>query len=65
MTEEEKLNHLRDWMDIWISHKVLNLQWYSYMINFYKETGNILYNIRGLSRIPTFEEYLAQIKKII
>jgi hypothetical protein len=56
MSTEEKFSNLKDWMGIFIDDKIMKLQWYSFMINFYNETGNVLFNIRDV-KIPTFEEY--------
>lgn len=58
MTSEEKLNHLKDWMDTWIDWYASVLVGNRQVIEFYQETGIILWSSRGRKTEPIFEKYI-------
>jgi hypothetical protein len=56
MNTEEKLNHLKDWLECWISAKISNTLWSIHKYEIYHETGNLMY-WNEIDIIP-FEIYL-------
>lgn len=62
MTSEEKLNHLKDFMVEWIDWYASALVAHTQIIEFYDETGVILFSSRGKKHTPKFKNYLQSIE---
>lgn len=58
MTPEERLNHLKDFMVEWIDWYASSLIGTMQIMEFYDETGIILFSSRGKKSMPKFKEYL-------
>ena len=56
MTHDEKLNHLRDWLDFYVFCKISNVQLHYMTFDLYEETGNLIYKL-PIEAVP-FEMYL-------
>lgn len=61
MTPEEKLNHLKDWVNARIEYSVEQARQFWITMDFYNELGVILAHVE-MPQFPTFEQYLNSIK---
>lgn len=57
MTPEQKLNHLKDYMEYFIDFKIMNWNYFQKMMNLYFETGLLIHSF-DKNDLINFEKYL-------
>lgn len=62
MSTEDKLNHLKKWMDIWIEWYWSGIVWRKIIIEFFNETGCMLFRNDEEQPEPDFEKHLQLIE---